>query len=107
KLRCRALGRTIPIVGDPLTTRFHRSPGACWGPNRTRSCPSLASRLKHPMERSDTSTEMYATAIMCDDCRLTPAAAALLTQVLRGLRRDRPDDTRWGADVCSSCGEVT
>jgi hypothetical protein len=50
---------------------------------------------------------MYTTAIMCADCRLTPAAAALLAQVLRDLRRDRPDDPRWGADVCSSCGEVT
>jgi len=50
---------------------------------------------------------MHATAIMCDDCRLTPAAAALLAQVLRDLDRDRPADPMWGADVCSSCGEVT
>ena len=50
---------------------------------------------------------MYTATILCDDCRLTPAAAAVLAQVLKDLRRDRPDDPTWGADVCSSCGEVT
>ncbi|MDP9341250.1 MAG: hypothetical protein M3Q23_03875 [Actinomycetota bacterium] len=50
---------------------------------------------------------MSTTSVLCDDCRLTSAAAALLAQVLRDLRRDRPTDPRWGADVCSSCGEVT
>ncbi len=50
---------------------------------------------------------MHTGPILCDDCRLTTAAAVLLAQVLHDLERDRPDDPRWGADLCSSCGEVT
>jgi hypothetical protein len=50
---------------------------------------------------------MYTSVILCEDCRLTPAAAALLAEVVKDLKRARPDDLKWGADVCSTCGEVT
>ncbi len=50
---------------------------------------------------------MYTSVVLCEDCRLTPAAVSLLAEVVKDLQRTRPNDTSWGSDVCSTCGEVT
>jgi hypothetical protein len=49
---------------------------------------------------------MYSDTL-CSKCGLTLAAIALLAGVVRDMRRRRPDDDTWRAEICPACGEVT
>jgi len=49
---------------------------------------------------------MYSDTL-CSQCGLTLAAIALLTGVVRDLRRTRATDDSYRVEICPFCGEVT